>query len=102
MANVEKLEKVTALVGTVFVLCHLGAASGTENAPRQNPWLTRIALVSGAPALILCCQKTIHHRNKKKQTNQGKTSVCTVFVGKQTKRVSPRTHLHIWISHLYR
>lgn len=45
MANInlaawETLEKVTTLVGMVFVLCHLSAASGTENAPRQNPWLT--------------------------------------------------------------
>lgn len=57
MAAWEELEKVTTLVGTVFVPYHLGAASGTENAPRQNPWLTCIALVSEAPALILCCQK---------------------------------------------
>lgn len=40
MAAWEELEKVTTLVGTVFVPYHLGAASGTENAPRQNLWLT--------------------------------------------------------------
>lgn len=36
----EKLGKVTTLVEMVCVMCHLGRATGTENAPRQNPWLT--------------------------------------------------------------
>ena len=103
MANInlaawEKLEKVTTSVGTVFVPCHLGAASGTENVPRQNPWLSWIALVSGTPALILCCQKNIHHSNKKPQTNHEKTSICTVFVGKQTKCFSQSQSSHVDIS----
>lgn len=61
----EKLERVSTfytaprqVFGTVLVLCHLGTASGTENTMRQNLWLTQIALTSGTPAFILCCQKS--------------------------------------------
>lgn len=36
----------------------LAQASRTENATRQNFWLTQIALMSGTPAFILHCQKS--------------------------------------------
>lgn len=36
----EKPGKVTTLVEMVCAMCLLGRATGTENAPRQNPWLT--------------------------------------------------------------
>lgn len=40
-------------------LCHLGTvASGTENATRQNLWLTQITSMSGTPTFILHCQKS--------------------------------------------
>lgn len=82
----EKLERVSTFYtaprqvpGTVLVLCHLGTASGTENAMRQNLWLTQIALMSGTPAFILRCQKSsIRALQNAKQTMEKQAHVQSV------------------------